>query len=76
MEVQWWKGKFIVPFTLVTFLFQQLVLIFKTKKGIELNLHVLLLGGKKKKKSEVQQRMGNHLVSNRSHEITNKIQSF
>jgi hypothetical protein len=47
MEVQWWKGEFINLFTFISFLFQQLVLIFKTKSEIKLNLHVLFLEEKK-----------------------------
>lgn len=50
---------------------------FKTKSEIKWNLHVLFLGKKmKKKNSEVQQRMDNHLVANRFHEITNEIQTL
>jgi len=52
---------------------------FKTKSEIKLNLHVLFLRGKKKKNSEVKQRIDNHLVANRFHEITNEsqtVQSF
>lgn len=75
VEVQWWKGEFIILFTFISFLFQQLVLILKTKSEMKLNLHVLFLG-KKKEKSEVQQRMDNHLVANRFHEITNEIQTL
>ena len=48
----------------------------KTKSEIKLNLHVLFLKKKKKKNSEVQQRMDNHLVDNRFHEITNEIQTL
>jgi hypothetical protein len=42
-EVQRWKGEFVILFTFISFHFQKLVLIFKTKSQIKLNLHLLFL---------------------------------